>query len=62
MDSINKCFLYQNYIEIKAEPEMKKHLHSERMFFWDRMVWAERENIVEKNQLYVKATQFLMNV
>merc|ERR1719468_255376 len=51
----------KNYLEIKAEPEMKKNLHSERMFFWDKMVWAERERIVEKNQLYTKATQFLLN-
>ena len=36
-------------MEIKAAPEMKKDLHSERMFFWDKMVWAERESIVEKN-------------
>lgn len=48
-------------MEIKAAPEMKKDLHSERMFFWDKMVWAERESMVEKNQLYVKATNFLLN-
>ena len=40
---------------------MKKDLHSERMFFWDKMVWAERESMVEKNQLYIKATNFLLN-
>merc|ERR1719384_94502 len=51
----------KNYMEIKATPEMKKDLHSERMFFWDRMVWAERESMVEKNQLHVKATNFLLN-
>ena len=53
---------FQNYIEIKSEPEMKKNLHPERMYFWDKMVWAARERMVEKRLLYVEATQFLLNV
>ena len=41
---------------------MKKNLHPERMYFWDKMVWAARERMVEKRLLYVQATQFLLNV
>ena len=47
-------------MELKSEPEMKKQLHKERMFFWDKMVWEEKERLVEKKQLYIMATQFLI--
>ena len=40
---------------------MKKELEKERMFFWDKMIWNEREKLVEKKQLYKETTKFLIN-
>ena len=48
-------------MDLKAIPEMKKDLFSERMLFWNKMLWEEEERMVEKQQLYIKATEFLMN-
>ena len=48
-------------MDLNSKPEMKEDLFSERMFFWDKMVWAEEERMVEKKLLYTKATQFLLN-
>ena len=48
-------------MELKSEPEMKKHLHKERMFFWNKMIWEERERFIDKKQLYFKTTEFLLN-
>ena len=42
-------------------PIMKKELEKERMFFWDKMIWNEREKLVEKKQLYQETTKFLIN-
>ena len=56
----NQLFIFKNYMELKSEPEMRKQLHKERMFFWDKMVWEEKERLVEKKQLYIMATQFLI--
>ena len=47
-------------MDINAIPELKKDLFSERMFFWDKMLWKEEERKVEKQQLYYKTTQYLM--
>ena len=47
-------------MDINANPEMKKDLSNERMFFWDKMLWEAEERKVEKQQLYFKTTQFLM--
>ena len=47
-------------MELKSKPEMKKQVQKERMFFWDKMVWEEMERLVEKKQLYIMATQFLL--
>ena len=59
--SFLKIFCSKNYMELKAKPEMKKQLHKERMFFWNKMIWEKRERLIEKKQLYVKTTQFLLN-
>ena len=48
-------------MEIKAEPEMKQELAAERMYFWEKMLWQERQYAVEKRELYKKTTQFLMD-
>ena len=51
----------QNYMDIKAEPEMMQDLAAERMYFWEKMLWQERQYAVEKRELYKKTTQFLMD-
>jgi len=51
----------KSYLDLKSSPEMKRNVQKERMFFWDKMVWEERERLVEKNQLYLRTTQFLLN-
>ena len=48
-------------MDLNANPEMKEDLFSERVFFWDKMIWQEAERMVEKKILYEKATQFLIN-
>ena len=50
---------YQNYLDLKAEPEMKKNIHPERMYFWNKMIWEEKESLIERQQLYQRATNFL---
>ena len=39
-------------MDLKSTPEMKQGLNAERMYFWDKMVWEEKEAIVEKKQLF----------
>ena len=51
----------QNYMELNGKPEMKKNLHKERMYFWDKMLWKNVEHMAEKKDLYIKATKFLLN-
>jgi len=48
-------------MDLKAVPEMKKDLHNERVLFWNKMLWEEEERMIEKKQLYIKTTEFLMN-
>ena len=40
---------------------MKENLHRERMFFWDKMLWQEKERAVSKNILYKKSTKFFLD-
>ena len=49
-------------MEINYEPRLKRNLHKIRMHFWDKMVWSEREMGVEKNQLYAKSTEVLLDL
>ena len=48
-------------MDLNANPAMKEDLFSERVFFWEKMIWEEEERMVEKKILYEKATQFLIN-
>ena len=38
---------------------MRQDLAAERMFFWDKMLWAEREREVELRVIYKKTSQFI---
>ena len=46
-------------MELKAEPVMAENLLSERMYFWEKMVWQEKERIVDLKLLYLRTKQFL---
>ena len=46
-------------MELKAKPEGRRDLLSERMFFWEKMVWQSRQGREEINQLYHRAAQLL---
>jgi len=50
-----------NYMELKAEPEMGRDLLQERMLFWERMLWAEKEETIDRKIMYTQATQFLLD-
>merc|ERR1711892_28585 len=50
-----------NYMELKAVPEMSQDLHGERMMFWERMLWAAKEETIDRKIMYTKATQFLLD-
>ena len=47
-------------MELKAEPEMGRDLLQERMLFWERMLWAEKEETIDRKIMYTRATQFLL--
>ena len=40
---------------------MKQDLAPERMFFWDKMLWAEREREGELRVIYEKTSQFILD-
>ena len=48
-------------MELKSDPEMKQDLHNERMQFWEKMIWREKEENIERKMLYVEATQFFLS-
>ena len=52
--------IFQSYMELKIQPEMKTNLYAERMHFWNKMLWDEKENEVERKLQYIKATEFLL--
>ena len=39
---------------------MRQDLAPERMFFWDKMLWAERQQEVELRLIYKKTSQFIL--
>ena len=39
---------------------MMQDLAPERMFFWDKMLWAERQQEVELRLIYKKTSQFIL--
>ena len=45
-------------MDLNANPEMKEDLFSERVFFWDKMIWQEAERMVEKKILYAQASKW----
>ena len=47
-------------MELRSDPEMKTNLHEERMFFWEKMLWQEKERAVSRKILYQKSTKFLL--
>ena len=47
-------------MELKALPENGENLLAERMHFWDTMVWANREEVIERKMMYLQATQYLL--
>ena len=53
--------LLQNYLDLSAVPRMRQDLAAERMFFWDKMLWAEREWDVELRVIYKKTSQFIID-
>ena len=48
-------------MELKAVPEMSQDILSERMYYWDKMLWASKQEDIERKVMYKKATQFLIN-
>ena len=48
-------------MELKAAPEMKQDLEAERMHFWEKMLWAHKQEAIERKVVYTKATQFLLS-
>jgi len=51
----------KHYMELKAEPQALQDLLSDRMYFWEKMVWQSKQNTVVNSQLYRRTTKFLMD-
>eukprot|EP00090_Calanus_glacialis_P020465 TRINITY_DN3150_c0_g1_i4.p1 TRINITY_DN3150_c0_g1~~TRINITY_DN3150_c0_g1_i4.p1 ORF type:complete len:682 (-),score=113.06 TRINITY_DN3150_c0_g1_i4:149-2194(-) len=51
----------KSYMELKAVPEMSQDILSERMYYWEKMLWAPKQEDIERKVMYKKATQFLLN-
>ena len=49
-------------MEINYEPRLKRKKKKKRMYFWDKMVWSEREMGMEKKQLYAKSTEVFLDL
>ena len=47
-------------MELSAVPHMEQDLLSERMHYWEKMLWEPKQQQIEKRQVYAKATQFLL--
>ena len=48
-------------MELRATPVMGENLLAERMEFWEKMLWAGREDMIERKIIFNKATQYLLN-
>ena len=46
-------------MELKAEPVLGEGMVADRMTFWDKMVWQEKERRIELDQLYYRTANFL---
>ena len=51
----------RHYMELKAEPESRQDLLSDRMYFWEKMVWQSKQSQVVNNQLFHRTTKFLLD-
>ena len=47
-------------MELRSDPEMKTNLHEERMFFWEKMLWQEKERAVSRKILFLMGFDSLM--
>merc|ERR1719411_407020 len=47
------------YMELKAEPEVGENMLADRMYFWETMVWQEKERSIELKTLYNKISGLL---
>ena len=39
-------------MELKAIPESKKNLLGDRTYLWNKMIWVEKEYLVEKKECF----------
>ena len=46
-------------MELRAEPLLGEDLAADRMDFWEKMVWKEKERTIDLQQLYYRTTNFL---
>ena len=46
-------------MELKAEPEVGENMLADRMYFWQAMVWDEKERSIELKTLYNKISGLL---
>ena len=46
-------------MELKTEPEVGENLLADRMYFWESMVWEEKERRIELQTLYHKISGLL---
>jgi len=51
----------KRYLELRSSPVMGENLLAERMEFWERMLWAGREEMIERKMIFNKATQYLLD-
>ena len=57
---INVFFL-QRFLELKADPEPGENLLADRMYFWEKLVWQNKEKMVELKTLYQQTIELLAN-
>ena len=46
-------------MELKVEPEMGENLLSDRTYFWEKMIWEEKERRLDLQLLFLRTKQFL---
>ena len=46
-------------MELKAEPEVGENLLEDRMYFWEAMVWEDKENNIELKTVYNRISGLL---
>ena len=48
-------------MELKADPEPGENLLADRMYFWEKLVWQNKEKMVELKTLYQQTIELLAN-